>query len=81
MFSLQTFCNFIALKAKPKTHTTKKHNIYNQIIQNHYFMDKKLLYESPTIDVFTLQSEGVICTSMNGAMLLEDATVDDWGTL
>lgn len=44
-------------------------------------MDKKLLYESPTIDVFTLQSEGVICTSMNGAMLLEDATVDDWGTL
>ncbi len=44
-------------------------------------MNKKLLYESPTIDVFTLQSEGVICTSLNSIMLLEEATNDDWGTL
>ena len=26
-------------------------------------MDKKLLYESPTVDVFTVQTEGVICQS------------------
>lgn len=26
-------------------------------------MDKKLLYESPTTDVFTVQTEGVICLS------------------
>lgn len=26
-------------------------------------MDKKLLYESPTTDVFTVQTEGVICQS------------------
>ena len=28
-------------------------------------MDKKLLYESPTTDVFTVQTEGVICQSGN----------------
>ena len=30
-------------------------------------MDKKLLYESPTTDVFTVQTEGVICQSGLGA--------------
>ena len=30
-------------------------------------MDKKLLYESPTTDVFTVQTEGVICGSDFGA--------------
>ena len=35
-------------------------------------MDKKLLYESPTIDVITLQAEGVICVS--GAIIV-------WGEL
>ena len=30
-------------------------------------MDKKILYESPTTDVFTVQTEGVICGSGYGA--------------
>ena len=34
-------------------------------------MDKKLLYESPTIDVFTVQTEGVICQS-TGTMSIPD---------
>lgn len=38
-------------------------------------------YEAPSCEVLRFKSKGILCTSMNGAMLLEDATVDDWGTL
>jgi hypothetical protein len=44
-------------------------------------MDKKLLYESPKIDVFTLQSEGVICQSIHSVIAIDAAIQDDWGTL
>ena len=34
-------------------------------------MDKKLLYESPTVDVFAVQTEGVVCQS-------EDLAITGW---
>ena len=34
-------------------------------------MDKKLDYITPTVDVFTVQTEGVICQS-------GDMTIQDW---
>ena len=43
-------------------------------------MDKKLLYESPTTDVFTVQTEGVICQSQTGESIAP-GILDDWGTL
>jgi|GEM_PF-6522681 len=43
-------------------------------------MDKKLLYESPTTDVFTVQTEGVICLSQTGESI-DPGILDDWGTL
>ena len=30
-------------------------------------MNKKMLYEQPQVDVFTIQTEGVICSSDFGA--------------
>ena len=36
-------------------------------------MDKKLLYESPTVDVFTIQTEGVICQSTG------TTNIPNWG--
>ena len=36
-------------------------------------MDKKLDYITPTVDVFTVQTEGVICQSTG------DMTIPDWG--
>lgn len=38
-------------------------------------MNKKELYTSPEVDVFTLQSEGVICQSVNGTTI--DPFTDD----
>lgn len=38
-------------------------------------------YEAPSCEVLRFKSKGILCTSMNGVMLLEDATVDNWGTL
>ncbi len=43
-------------------------------------MDKKLLYESPTIDVITLQAQGIICQSLKNAVI-DNAILDDWGEL
>lgn len=44
-------------------------------------MDKKLLYESPTIDVFTVQTEGVVCQSINGNSIDQGIADTDWGLL
>lgn len=44
-------------------------------------MDKKLLYESPTTDVFTVQTEGVICQSLNGNSIDQGIADPDWGLL
>lgn len=38
-------------------------------------------YEAPSCEVLRLKSEGIICNSLSSVMQLEDATVDDWGTL
>ena len=37
-------------------------------------MTKKELYTSPEVDVFVIQTEGVICQSQTG-----DMTIPDWG--
>ena len=44
-------------------------------------MNKKLFYTQPTTDLLELESEGIVCASLNSVMLLEEATNDDWGTL
>lgn len=38
-------------------------------------MDKKELYQSPTTDVFTVQTEGVICQSGQDTL-----GINDWST-
>ena len=40
-------------------------------------MNKKELYEQPSVLVFTLQSEGVICQSFPGNTT-DNGTLDDW---
>lgn len=40
-------------------------------------MNKKMLYEQPQVDVFTVQTEGVICQSFNGSSI-DNGTLDDW---
>ncbi len=42
-------------------------------------MNKKLEYLTPEVDVFTVQTEGVICASMDGD--IENGMLNDWGTL
>ena len=37
-------------------------------------------YVAPSVDIQTLQSEGLLCTSMPGVSI-EDGTEEDWGTL
>lgn len=44
-------------------------------------MDKKLLYESPTTDVFTVQTEGVICLSNWDSNNNTENLIDDGGFL
>ena len=49
-------------------------------------MNKEKLkgYESPTTDVLELRSEGIICASLSKIALedaIDDAIVDDWGTI
>lgn len=45
-------------------------------------MDKKLLYESPTVDVFAVQTEGVVCQSTDTASTeLGDIIVGSWDSL
>ena len=41
-------------------------------------MNKKLEYLTPEVDVFTVQTEGVVCASMDGN--IENGTLDDWGS-
>ena len=43
-------------------------------------MNKKELYTSPEVDVFVVQTEGVICQSF-GAGSIEPGALDEWGTL
>ncbi len=43
-------------------------------------MDKKLDYITPTVDVFTVQTEGVICQSLTGNDIAPGIP-DDWGIL
>ncbi len=46
------------------------------------FMNKKLLYEQPTVDVFTLQAEGVVCASLTTIdSSIDPGISDDWGEL
>ncbi len=45
-------------------------------------MNKKLLYEQPTVDVFTLQAEGVVCASLTTIdSSIDPGISDDWGEL
>lgn len=43
-------------------------------------MNKKLEYLTPEVDVFTVQTEGVICQSGFDANTIENGVLDDWGT-
>ncbi len=43
-------------------------------------MTKKQDYVEPVVIAFTVQSEGVICQSIN-SIIIEDAILEDWGTL
>ena len=43
-------------------------------------MTKKELYTSPEVDVFVIQTEGVICQSQTGESIAP-VMFDDWGTL
>ena len=41
-------------------------------------------YESPTTDVLELKVEGIVCASLSKIALddaIQDAIVDDWGTI
>lgn len=40
-------------------------------------MKEKELYTSPEVDVFVVQTEGVICQSINGSSI-DNGTLDDW---
>ena len=44
-------------------------------------MDKKLLYESPTVDAFAVQTEGVVCQSVPGGTEQGDIIVGSWDAL
>ena len=44
-------------------------------------MNKKELYTSPEVDVFTLQTEGVICQSGFDANSIDNGILDDWDTI
>lgn len=44
-------------------------------------MTKKELYTSPEVDVFVVQTEGVICQSLTGNGGIDPGIPDDWGTL
>ena len=34
-------------------------------------------YEAPACEVLRLQSEGIVCASLN-SIIIEDALIDDW---
>ena len=40
-------------------------------------MTKKELYTSPEVDVFVIQTEGVICQSFTGNTI-DNGSLDDW---
>ena len=40
-------------------------------------MNKQLEYLTPEVNVFTVQTEGVICQSFNGSSI-DNGTLDDW---
>ena len=40
-------------------------------------MNKKLEYLTPEVDVFTVQTEGVICQSMTGNGI-DNGVLEDW---
>ena len=44
-------------------------------------MNKKELYEQPNVSVFTVQTEGVICQSLNGNSIDQGIADPDWGLL
>ena len=44
-------------------------------------MNKKLEYLTPEVDVFTVQTEGVICQSGFESHGIDNGILDDWGTL
>lgn len=44
-------------------------------------MNKKLEYLTPEVDVFTVQTEGVICQSGFESNAIDNGILDDWGTL
>lgn len=39
-----------------------------------------LLYEAPSVNVFNVHAEGLLCGSFTGGSI-DDATEEDWGTL
>ena len=44
-------------------------------------MNKQLEYLTPEVNVFTVQTEGVICQSGFDANLIDPGTLENWGTL
>jgi len=44
-------------------------------------MNKQLEYLTPEVSVFTVQTEGVICQSLNGNSIDQGIADPDWGLL